>query len=630
MKGDAQNVSLGSMRLSVLFTMKLLSGSMRNFYLIALGVLFAAGLLLISSEVYASEDVTTSVQMNYEVAESGDVRVTQQIGLKNLSASSYVSQYALELPSNRISAIKAVDGNQEEIDFSSSTSDTSTAILFNFSDPVVGKDKQTVITLTYINPDIATKVGNIVEINIPQLEKPEDYESYRTQVIVPASFGAPSLVSPTSGVSESDGSLTRILFEKDELRQGGLVIFGREQYYRIMADLVLSNPSITPIEIQFALPPDTPYQQVFLHTLSPTPAQMKQDKDGNFLVTYALEAKQELPISLVQEVIVYNTPTVDITVPDQDLNVYTKEDSYWERIDSSILGTNRSVDANGIYDYLVTNFKYDFSRLDNQSTHRLGALQAVKNPQQSLCLEFADTFISLARSQGTPARMLSGYAYTQNPNLKPLSLVQNTLHAWPEYYDVEIGRFRSVDPTWGQTTKGVDYFDAFDFNHIVFAINGTDSESPEPIGYSTQMTRKLAVEVIDQKPTDQRQYDLSPRAPLLTTLGLSRSIEVQITNKSKSSVYQRPLQVWSGTTQLGSTTVDSLLPYSQGEYQVELSELIDTSENLEIRFDTAAMEYSYAPISATTGAVIFAGTTFIASLLGIAAYKSRSVLVSKK
>lgn len=610
--------------------MKRPTGLIGYLCLITVVVLNGVGLFFLTGEVTASGDVATSVLMNYEIAESGDVKVTQQISLKNLSASTYVSQYALEIPSNRISTIKAVDGNQKEIEFSSSSSDTSTAILFNFTDPVVGKDNETKITLSYNNPDIATKVGNIVEINIPQLEKPDDYESFRTQVIVPASFGAPSLVSPTSGKIESDSSLSRISFEKNELQQGGLIIFGREQYYRIVAELMLSNPSITPIEIQFALPPDTPYQQVFINTLVPTPSQMKQDKDGNFLVTYALEAKQDLPISLVQDVIVYNTPTVNITVPDQDLNIYTKEDLYWERLDTSVLGTNKSVDVNEIYDYLVSNFRYDFSRLDNQSTHRLGALQAIKNPQQSLCLEFADTFISLARSQGIPARMLSGFAFTQNPNLKPLSLVQNTLHAWPDYYDVEKGRFRSVDPTWGQTTKGVEYLDAFDFNHIVFAINGADSESPEPIGYSTQMTRKLAVEVIDQKPTDQRQYELNPRVPLLTTLGLSRSIEVQITNKSKSSVYQQPLQVWSGTTQLGSTVVDALLPYSQGEYQVELSELADESNRLEIRFDTTTMEYAYAPISVTTGAIIFAGTTFTASLLGIAAYKSRSVLVSKR
>ncbi|KKR71588.1 MAG: hypothetical protein UU15_C0047G0004 [Candidatus Levybacteria bacterium GW2011_GWC2_40_7] len=39
-----------------------------------------------------------------------------------------------------------------------------------------------------------------------------------------------------------------------------------------------------------------------------------------------------------------------------------------------------------------------------------------------------------------------------------------------------------VDPTWGNTTNGVDYFKTLDFDHFAFVIRGIDSQYPIPAG----------------------------------------------------------------------------------------------------------------------------------------------------
>ena len=39
-----------------------------------------------------------------------------------------------------------------------------------------------------------------------------------------------------------------------------------------------------------------------------------------------------------------------------------------------------------------------------------------------------------------------------------------------------------VDPTWGKTTQGIDYFNSLDFEHVAFVIKGLDSEYPIPAG----------------------------------------------------------------------------------------------------------------------------------------------------
>src|SRR5581483_5024862 len=73
-------------------------------------------------------------------------------------------------------------------------------------------------------------------------------------------------------------------------------------------------------------------------------------------------------------------------------------------------------------------------------------------------------------------------AYTQNTTQRPLSLLKDILHAWPEYYDDKKMTWIMVDPTWGNTTGGVDYFNLLDFDHFVFTIDGQSSVNPLPAG----------------------------------------------------------------------------------------------------------------------------------------------------
>jgi hypothetical protein len=88
----------------------------------------------------------------------------------------------------------------------------------------------------------------------------------------------------------------------------------------------------------------------------------------------------------------------------------------------------------------------------------------------------------LSRAAGIPAREVDGFAYTKNTTSRPLSLVKDILHAWPEYYNFDKKAWIMVDPTWGNTTGGVDYFNTLDFDHFAFVVKGEDSSYPVPAG----------------------------------------------------------------------------------------------------------------------------------------------------
>jgi len=596
--------------------------------------LFLAAIFFISFPYYkvaASTDIATSVNVNYAITEAGQAQATYHISLVNQSASTYVTQYTLELPSNRIKDIKAFNEKEEPLTFTSTTTDTSTVILFNLKDPIVGKNKQNVIKLTYINPDISQKVGNILEINLPKVDDTHQYTSYTAQVIVPATFGTPSLISPQTHIQENDTTLTRIKFNQESLQQGALILFGNEQYYRLTTGIKLENPSITPIETQFALPPDTPYQKVFINNLNPSPKNLKTDADGNWLATYQLEAKQALPIYMDFSFIIYNRPAHSINNQDLDLNQFTAPQKFWETTDAKVKElTPTLTTSQDIYTYLLNNFQYDYSRLDNQSTHRLGVGQALLNPKNSLCLEFSDTFITLARSQGIPARLLTGYAYTQNPNRKPLSLVQNTLHAWPEYYDLETTSWRAIDPTWGHTTSGIDYFHSFDFNHIVFAINGLDSESPEPLGLSPSSPENLKVTVLDQKP--EARIHLTPhlKTPWTTKLGLTHNLELILENTSNTALYNETITLSANGIPFHSEVIKSSLPSSTSTHKLQLTSLPKHTNTITLSLYGQTNTATLNRPPAFTGLLIFALTTTVAAALAIITYHRRSLLVSRE
>src|SRR3989338_3198556 len=74
-----------------------------------------------------------------------------------------------------------------------------------------------------------------------------------------------------------------------------------------------------------------------------------------------------------------------------------------------------------IYSYVTNELTYDKTRLSS-SPDRRGAQNALQEPSSSLCTDFTDTFIALAREKGIMAREIQGYGYATKQEIQPLSL----------------------------------------------------------------------------------------------------------------------------------------------------------------------------------------------------------------
>lgn len=516
----------------------------------------------------ADQNFDTSLKTTYQVVDSGDSIVNHQFTIKNNQPLLNISQYGLKISSTSITNVN-VTQNGKPLKPEVVTTQSQTSIGITFPDKVVGQDKTRVFTISYTDPDVAIVSGKVLEVAIPRLQDYTAYDTYQVEVITPTKFGAPTRVTPANYTSRV--SNTQVITTFDRLKGDSVVaLFGQEQVFEMELAYHLENPHNGPRLTQIALPPDTPYQKMFFHSLNPLPEKINTDEDGNWIATYSLPANEITTVNLKAQAHLVLTPNHAISQP-KPTDKLLRGQEFWEVQNNEVTSIAEQFNsAREIYDYVVQNLSYNYDRLDT-NIDRLGATAALQTPDQALCQEFTDAFIALSRARGIPSRRVAGYAHTENNVLRPLSLVQDVLHSWPEYFDQSKQAWIPIDPTWDHTSGGINYFDQFDLNHIVFAINGTSSTTPYPAGsykLADTSTKDVVVRFGDSITT--APIDLSFDSQPVTLFGqvtLPFTDSITVTNTTGQAYYQVPIQLESNdpSVKLSSPdiiTLDSVLPFA--------------------------------------------------------------------
>ena len=531
-------------------------------------------LLLFPRPVLATGEFGTNYTVDYRVGLNGQTRAKMAVELVNRLSNIYASEFTLSIGSTNLSDI-SLQTPAGPIEPKVAQGNKTTNITVVFPEKVLGKDKSQEFSLEFTTTDFARRLGNVWELSIPKLAKSEDLNSYNLTLTIPSSFGQAATFTPTPVSQTATDGVTVYRFKAESLYQSGIsATFGREQWYDFDLDYHLNNPNFYPIETEIALPPDTAWQQVLYQTLEPQPANIRVDPDGNWLATYKLGPSANLDVIATGSATLYLQPRADYPWGLNQNVDYLKPLKYWESDQTRIKTLAEELKTpRQIYDYVVDNLIYDYGRL-GESTTRLGAANALDNQDSALCMEFTDLFIALARARGIPARAVNGYAYTDNSSLRPLSLKQDVLHAWPEYYDQERQLWRPVDPTWGNTTGGVDYFAQTDLNHFAFVILGEDSSYPIPAGaYKTndQPAKNVAVN-FGRSVLPEPQVELEFNLPRESLAGVNLTGKIIVKNTGNVALYKLPLEL---TTQFlkakpSSWEIGYLPPKSQTEVEFSL------------------------------------------------------------
>jgi hypothetical protein len=431
------------------------------------------------SSVLASEQFETSLDTSYLVSESGLTTVKHVIELKNNKPTVYAKQYGLKVSSPNIKNVQ-VKSNGQVITPALANTENQTSIGITFPDTLVGEGKVRRLEVSYQDPDAAVVSGKVLEVLVPKIANADEYDRYSLTLNTPASYGQPNRVTPSNFSTQQldDRLLTNFVIERGE---GVVALFGTEQVFNLELRYFLENAGSNTGIAQIALPPDTLHQRVWYEQLEPRPQTINRDKDGNWIATYQVPPQQTIEVMALARVLTtldaFLTPSLD-----QTQTFLTRTQDFWPTQDPQITAlVDEHKNPREMYNFVVNALTYNYQALETD-VPRLGAVEALANPDLATCQEYTDLFVTMARAADIPARRITGYAYTQNNLLRPLEVNSDILHAWPEYYDVQLQQWRQVDPTWGNTTGGVNYFDQFDLNHIAFAINGESSTLPYPAG----------------------------------------------------------------------------------------------------------------------------------------------------
>ena len=540
-----------------------------------LGLVLLLLTIFLPRPVLAEGEFATNYIVSYQVASSGITHATFNISLSNKMSNVYATEFGLSIGSTNLSNVK-VYNSKGELPATVNQGEKTTSLNITFPDKVLGKDQAQVFTLEFDSTDFAHLSGVVWDLTIPKLADAGGLESYQLTLSVPSAFGEPTTLSPKPITQSLSGGFTTFRFNPIDLVEKGLsATFGQNQWFDFSLNYNLNNPNVFPVRTEIALPPDTDLQQVAYQTLTPAPENISVDADGNWLASYLLNPRQNLTVFATGSAQIYLTPRTDVPDFFGNLSDYLKPAQFWESDSAKIIELSKTLTSpQQIYQYVVDNLIYDYGRLSGDSTTRFGAANALDKADSAVCMEFTDLFIAIARAAGIPARAVNGYAYTTNAALRPLSLEKDVLHAWPEYYEDSSNRWIPVDPTWGNTTGGVDYFSQFDLNHFTFVRQGLDSSYPIPAGaykLSGNDSKDVSVE-FGRSILPQERIAISFNLPTSAIAGVAIKGEVVVTNTGTVALYDLPINVTSSHFSIKNAqfTVPNLPPFSHIAIPIEL------------------------------------------------------------
>ncbi len=446
------------------------------------------------------------------------------------------------------------------------TDDSNTKVEMEFSKPNVGRESVNNFYLNFDQTNLFKANGNVWEVALPVIENRKE-GNYKITVILPSDTEKKiSIAKPKPDLVSGN----QIIWINPQTKTI-YAVFGDSQIYKTELNYHLKNRELYPVLTEVAFPPDSLYQKIFIESISPEPSKVYQDSDGNYLGKYLLKPLESRTIVFKGLIQVFSEPREEMFSRTRNMLINQKgyllsQQKYWQI--KSLDKISNMTTAAGVYNFSSSSLKYNYKKI-NSNNSRLGAEGVLARPDQAVCLEFTDLFVAAAREKGIFAREIEGYGFSYDPQLQPLSLVSDVLHAWPEYYNQEDELWVPVDPTW-ENTSGIDYFSSFDLNHIVFAVHGKRSDYPLPAGmYKTGDSKDISIKATTEVPVDRKEVGIANFNLPLRISDNKADYKGKFFVKNNGNVYllEIPVEIKGENLEISQNKIfiDSLAPYEEKE-----------------------------------------------------------------
>lgn len=545
---------------------------------------------LLSFDKVFAKDFLTNADVSYEVLPSGEAKVTYKIRVQNTKSERLANSFVLHLSNMHPKEVKAYTTNKTLSVEEKSVGVTNSQLIITL-EKVAGLGKYQEFFISFIDPTVTMIRGEVLEINIPKLYNANEFDEYKLNLIVPTNFGKLSFMTPEPSNREDFEEKTIYYFSKESVQNDGVSAgFGQFQVYEFSIKYHLENSDSNPKTLSAPLPPDTSTQKVFLTEISTKPKNVLADSDGNWIAEFVLNGNEKKDVLVKGSVQLFTEPEEFRNEDEKYLKEVLKENVFWESDNEYIKNLAKTLKTpREIYDYVTEVLKYSPESFITDSRPRKGALKALKEPNDAVCLEFTDAFIAISRAAGIPAREMEGFAYIENAE-DPLSRFSDILHSWPEYYSETKKAWVPIDPTWGSITRN-DYFSNTDLKHVAFVIHGLDSQKPYPPGSFTTSTKDIEVKLGNIPEKRDRRFEVSAKDTGNLSI-FSKKINIRIENKSSFAVYNLEPEIYYDNKLMESVVVKVLPPFASHEFNKNIQAgFLSTKMPKEVTITTDQFSY---------------------------------------
>src|SRR3990167_9540060 len=208
-------------------------------------VLLLVFFLFFPNSSFSASNFSTDYDIRYTIFENQNTHVEINITLTNQTSVYYASSYKIRVGFEQIENIKAFDPDGNILGNVSKDNEEQT-IEVNFNKRVTGVGNKLNFTISFDTKEVAQKLGNIWEVNIPGFSPKSNYSSLNAQVTVPKSFGRPAYVKPQ--IKDWQQKENTYFFTKEQLEKSGIsMAFGENQIYKFNLTYHLQNKNLFPI-----------------------------------------------------------------------------------------------------------------------------------------------------------------------------------------------------------------------------------------------------------------------------------------------------------------------------------------------------------------------------------------------
>jgi hypothetical protein len=490
--------------------------------------IFASYLVVLPTPAYAL-DFVLDIDRIYQVTDDKSLlHITERRTVQNISDDYYIPATSTEtftlqnfkegLEESELEikkdSIEVSSGSGNSLPFEYKMDGEDIIVTVNYP-TAVRTNHSLVFQLEYNTNELLENVGKITNIYIPGFS--EDYEEYltdsdsgtltrilySTKLIVPEGLDNPSFTLPEPAKINQNNGTTEYIFDTEN-------IIGKTVWHQLGTSQIYSfkitqeapkTDFVTPSQLDFisknqykiVLPRDysETNQQVYFTSMDPQPSEIEIDKDGNVIATFLTNATEDEEIVIEGYITVElngenqsslniaETATVDDISQYGDMDKYLETAPYWEVDDEEIQSKAQELkgEQTKILDILQSDYEFIVDSIDYDEfkygsiNQRQGALSTLQGGS-SVCMEYSDLLIALARAQGIPARAAYGYGY--DPKLQP---DEQEDHQWVQAWIPQYG-WLTIDPTWGETGR---QFIGKDLDHALWYVASENPNDPPPL-----------------------------------------------------------------------------------------------------------------------------------------------------